>query len=67
MFKSVSKCSLCGEMGDRDDMILYHFPDGVRLVCKTCYKQLPPDVSRIIRRPDGRKRRPNDDIFPPID
>ena len=66
LFKSVSKCSLCGRIGDRDEMVLYNFPTGPRIVCKKCYRDLPPDPTSGIPRPDKKKRGPHDDLFPPV-
>ncbi|MBK5113473.1 MAG: hypothetical protein KGD59_16055 [Candidatus Heimdallarchaeota archaeon] len=66
MIKSIAKCHLCGKTEDRDNMILYNFPNGPRVICKDCFRTLPPDPSRGIPRPDGKKRKPHEDIFPPI-
>ncbi|MBD3192368.1 MAG: hypothetical protein GF308_17145 [Candidatus Heimdallarchaeota archaeon] len=64
MMKSFTRCAVCGKVGDRDEMVLYHFPDGPKLVCKKCYKELPPDPADKIITPD--KRKPDDDFFPPV-
>ena len=68
MIKSTARCSVCGQIGDRDEMILYNFPSGPKLVCKRCYRQLPREPGKDIILPDERKRRkPNDEFFPPVD
>ena len=64
MLKDVKSCALCGKVAPREELILYHFPEGPKLVCKTCYRQLPPDPANRIKGPF--KRKPGDDIFPPI-
>ncbi|HUT82435.1 MAG TPA: hypothetical protein VMZ29_14635 [Candidatus Bathyarchaeia archaeon] len=67
MFKSISKCSLCGKIGDRDEMVLYNFPNGSRIVCKKCYLELPPDPIKNIPGPKDKRRPPESDFFPPVD
>ena len=64
MIKSVARCSICGKVADRDELILYNFPKGPQLVCLKCHSQLPRDP-RKDRIP--QKRKPDDDIFPPIE
>jgi recombinational DNA repair protein (RecF pathway) len=63
MFKSIDRCALCGKIDDRDNLILYPFPEGPKLVCKDCYRRLPKKPIEDFVNP--KKRRPNDDIFPP--
>ena len=62
MIKSVARCSLCGKITNRDELVLYNFPNGPQLVCSRCLRQLPPDP-RKSRLPQQRK--PGDDILPP--
>ncbi|NHJ47334.1 MAG: hypothetical protein FK733_06045 [Asgard group archaeon] len=66
MIKGIAKCSLCGKTSSRDELIAYNFPNGTRLVCKRCYNTLPPDPTKLIKRPDGKKRKPEDDLYPPF-
>ncbi|MHA1211012.1 MAG: hypothetical protein ACTSSH_00995 [Candidatus Heimdallarchaeota archaeon] len=67
MIKSLAKCSICGKMGSKDEMILYNFPTGPKTVCRRCYQTLPPDPMRNIPRPDGKKRPPESDFFPHVE
>jgi hypothetical protein len=66
MIKGIAKCSLCGELTSRDELLPYNFPNGSRLVCKKCYQTLPPDPHRMIKRPDGKRRKPEDNLYPPV-
>jgi hypothetical protein len=66
LLKGIAKCSLCGITKAQDELMPYNFPNGKRLVCRDCYQKLPPDPTRIIKRPDGKKRRPEDDLYPPV-
>ncbi len=67
LIKGIARCSLCGKLTARDELLSYNFPNGTRLVCKKCYQSLPPDPTKIIERPNGKKRRPENDFFPPIE
>jgi len=67
MLKGIARCALCGQTFPRDELTIYNFPTGPRLVCKECLLKLPPDHSSFIRRPDGKKRQPSDDFFPPVE
>jgi len=64
MIKSIAKCSICGQVTARDELILYNFPTGPQLVCRKCLNQLPRDPKKE-RLP--QKRKPGDDIFPPME
>ncbi|NHJ86913.1 MAG: hypothetical protein FK734_15730 [Asgard group archaeon] len=64
MFKAIEKCALCGEVNDRDKMILYHFPQGPKLVCKKCYQSLPTDPYTLGKKPIEPIKPPNSDILP---
>ncbi|MHA1125176.1 MAG: hypothetical protein ACTSO7_09740 [Candidatus Heimdallarchaeota archaeon] len=64
MIKSIAKCSICGQVAARDELVLYNFPKGPQLVCRKCLNQLPRDP-RKERLPQRRK--PGDDIFPPLE
>ena len=66
IIKELTSCSLCGKVASRDELIIYHFPEGPKLVCKICYRQLPPDPGKRMRYP-GKERKPSDDLFPPVD
>ncbi|MFW9924665.1 MAG: hypothetical protein ACFFDW_15390 [Candidatus Thorarchaeota archaeon] len=65
MYKSISQCTICGEVKDRDQLLIYYFPEGPKLVCKTCYKQLPLSPRDKLPLPFDKKH-PGDDIFPPL-
>jgi len=67
VLKGIAKCALCGQTFPRDELIVYHFPTGPKLVCKECLQKLPRDPSRTIKRPNGKTRRPTDDFFPPVE
>ncbi|NHJ03719.1 MAG: hypothetical protein EAX90_02770 [Candidatus Heimdallarchaeota archaeon] len=66
MIKEISNCNICGRVFPRDEMIAYTFPNGVKLVCRKCYNQLPPDPMKRIPYP-GKERKPTDDFFPPVE
>ena len=66
MLKGIDKCSICGKVSPRDELIVYNFPNGPKLVCRKCLSQLPPDPLNR-RLPPGMKRRPTDDVFPPVE
>jgi len=64
MIKSIARCSICGKVADRDELVLYNFPKGPQLVCLKCHSQLPRDPRKDIL---PQKRKPGDDIFPPME
>ena len=66
MLQSFNNCSVCHKVAKRQDLKIYHFPNGPRLVCKDCYRNLPPDPHSRMPSPPGPKgRNPTDDIMPP--
>jgi len=68
VLQSFDHCSICHKVAKREELRVYNFPTGPRLVCKECYRNLPPDpLNRIPRPPGQRKRGPADDIFPPLE
>jgi ribosome-binding protein aMBF1 (putative translation factor) len=65
MMKNIARCEVCGKVGDRNDMVIYHSPTGPKIVCKKCYQQLQKTPIDDIKTPSGKKRKPSDDFFPP--